>query len=64
MAAAGGLPARDMPAYPGSLGSYAGNALGLTMVTYELDRNELVASLRERYLRRHVEALLTAVRDG
>ena len=64
MAAVGQLPLKDLPAHPGSLGSYAGNDLGLTMVTYELDRRDLPYSNRPAYFEPHVRALLLAIREG
>ena len=60
MAAVSPLPLRDLRAEPGSLGSYAGTKLGLTMITYELDRKRLPP----RRLAEHLPALLLAIRQG
>jgi len=60
MANLGPLPVRDLPAMPGSLGSYAGNRLGMTMVTYELDRRAGPAASLDHYL----APLLLAIRKG
>jgi protein MpaA len=60
MANLGPLPVRDLPAMPGSLGSYAGVRLGLTMVTYELGRRAAPGASLDR----HLAPLLLAVRSG
>lgn len=55
------LPLKDLPAHPGSLGSYAGSDLGLQMVTYELDRKEMPRWSAATYVRRHLKPLLVAI---
>lgn len=64
MARVSPLPLGDLPALPGSLGSYGGNELGLKMITYELDRQLPPQGRRRAYLDRHLAALLVAVREG
>ncbi len=64
MAAVSPLPVRDLAALPGSLGSYAGGTLGLTMVTYELDRRSMAGRDPDAYFAPHLEALLVAISEG
>lgn len=64
MARVGPLPLKDLPAMPGSLGTYAGNELGLKMITYELDRQAAPARDPGAYLDAHLAALLLAIREG
>ena len=45
MAAASGLPFRDLREHPGSLGSYAGRDLGILAITYELGRRSALQAL-------------------
>jgi protein MpaA len=52
----------DLEAFPGSMGSYCGETLGLAMITYELDRKDRPADL-ENYLRPHLAAMLVAIRE-
>jgi len=63
MAAAGPLPLRDLPALPGSLGSYGGVEKGLKMITYELNLKRTPAGDSAR-LKQHLPALLLAIRNG
>ena len=58
------LPLKDLPAHPGSLGSYCGHSLRVAMITYELDRKQAPSAGREDYLERHITALLLAIRRG
>jgi hypothetical protein len=60
MANVGPLPYRDLPAHPGSLGSYAAYRLGVKMITYELDSRRGAS----RSLDRHLSPLLYAIRNG
>ena len=60
IARAGGLPVKDLEAYPGSLGSHVSLGLGRSIITYELERNRLAASHRER----HVQALIVAIQEA
>jgi protein MpaA len=64
MANLGPLPVKDLPAHAGSLGSYAGQDLGLTMITVELERKRLPARGAEPWLNAHLPALLLAIREG
>ena len=64
MAALSPLPLKDLAALPGSLGSYAGNTLGLKMITYELDRKDPPARNPSSYLESHLAALLLAISNG
>jgi len=61
MARVSPLPVKDLPAHPGSLGSYAGTDLSLQMVTYELDRKEAPTWGAAGYLGRHLKPLLLAI---
>jgi hypothetical protein len=54
------LPFEDLEAKPGSLGSYAGNTLGLKMITYELSHKQP----RHVNPSEHMRALLLAIREG
>lgn len=58
------LPVRDLPAHPGSMGSYVGLELGLKIVTYELDAKYVPHEHIEAYLQPHVAPLLAAIRHG
>ncbi len=62
MADAGPLRVKDLRAEPGSLGSYAGLELGLTMITYEADRRTVSPEYVAAYVRPHVASLLVAIR--
>jgi protein MpaA len=64
MVAVSPLPYKDLPAMPGSLGSYAGVDLGIAMITYELDRKSTPAGDRTAYLQPHLRALLLAIEKG
>ncbi len=64
MAAVSPLPIHDLPEYMGSMGSYVGSQLKRIMITYELDRKRVSADLRAEYFKAHIEALLTAIREG
>ncbi len=64
MAAVSPLAVKDLEALPGSLGSYAGGTLGLTMVTYELDRKSMPGRDPDAYFAPHLEALLVAISEG
>lgn len=66
MAAVSPLPYKDLPALPGSMGSYVGVKLGRKMITYELDRKRITAVDAHSYLDKHLAALLLAIagRDG
>jgi protein MpaA len=64
MVAVSPLPYKDLPALPGSLGSYAGVDLGIAVVTYELGRKRVPQGDRAAYLRPHLPALLLAIRQG
>ncbi len=64
MAAVSPLPVKDLEALPGSLGSYASGTLGLTMVTYELDRRSMPGRDPDAYFAPHLEALLVAISEG
>lgn len=64
MAAVSSLPVKDLEAYPGSLGSYCGDTLGINTITYELDRKSLPPDGLHDYLRPHLPALLLAIREG
>jgi len=64
MAAVGPLPVKDLPALPGSLGTYCGRTLGLKMITYELDHKAAPRRGASDYLDRHIPALLVAIRRG
>jgi len=64
MARVSPLPLNDLPAMPGSLGTYCGVELGLKMITYELDRKAVPARDPDAYLDAHLDALLLAIREG
>lgn len=64
MAQVSPLSVKDLEALPGSLGTYGGNELGLKMITYELDRKRAAGPGSRAYLRRHLPALLVAIREG
>lgn len=64
LAAVSGLPVRDLPTLPGSMGTYVGIERNLTMITYELDRPELPPSGLAAYLRPHLIALAVAIHKG
>jgi len=64
MVAVSPVPLRDLPALPGSLGSYAGKDLGLAMITYELPDKRLPGRDPAAYLEQHLPALLLAIREG
>ncbi|MCK4283474.1 MAG: DUF2817 domain-containing protein, partial [Candidatus Brocadiae bacterium] len=64
MARVSPLPVNDLPAMPGSLGSYAGDELGLKMITYELDRKKTPGNSPAAYLDSHLPALLAAIGRG
>ncbi|MBS3763032.1 MAG: DUF2817 domain-containing protein, partial [Planctomycetes bacterium] len=62
MVAVSPLPFKDLPAHPGSMGSYVGPKLGLKMITYELDKKKAPASNPNEYLDKHLPALLLAIK--
>jgi len=64
MAAVSPLPIKDLPALPGSLGSYGGDQLGLRMITYEMPVRYVPTDDPTGYLDEHLPALLAAIRDG
>jgi protein MpaA len=64
MAGAGGMPVRNLPAHPGSMGTYVGVERGVTMITYELDRRRLPPENTVDYLGPHQEAMETALRGA
>ena len=64
MRAASPLPVLDLEALPGSMGSYCGVGRGVTMITYELDRDDLPVGGERQYLAPHVNALVLAIRGG
>jgi protein MpaA len=57
------FPVKVLPAWPGSLGSYAGNELHLKMITYELDQERMPAWSSGEYIDRHLKPLLVAVQQ-
>ena len=61
MSALGGLPLRNLPEHPGSLGSYVSQELGLVMITYELKHRY---RLEPGSLYGHIQALTFAIRAG
>ena len=54
------LPIRKLGARPGSLGSYAGETLGIPIVTFEMLQSDAGLS-GERLWRRYGKALLAAI---
>jgi protein MpaA len=64
MARVSPLRVDDLRAYPGSMGSYCGDTLGMAMVTYELDRKDVPAYGLQEYLEPHLPALLVAIREA
>ena len=55
-----GLPVKKLGARPGSLGSYAGLALGIPIITLELPRNEELLDSNTLF-QRYAAALIAAI---